>query len=296
MYFSFTTIIGVGYGEIHPVSTGECMFAFLVQVSGVAFEAIIMAGMVNVLADYQGGEFLESYNAIEAHLKRKNLDQQFRNHIRHYYQCIWESNHGAPRWRRLMEELPDNICSAIKLELVSKTLTDMGLFAGITVEDKLQLMDYLNPITFMPGQVISKQGARVPDLFIFTSGTIRIYHDEILMCKQVVTTSFYDGDRELFFNEPRSKTLIAETFVDGWRLKRHHFGRLMHNNRGLRKVVIANGERKFAADFVRWGRHSGFVSGNLVSTMRTPEVFPRNEFPDIEKGMESVEINPQSYL
>jgi signal-transduction protein with cAMP-binding, CBS, and nucleotidyltransferase domain len=172
----------------------------------------------------------------------------------------------------------------------------MGLFIGISVQDKLHLMDYLNPITFMPGQVISKQDTRVPDLFIFTSGTIRIYRDDILLCKQIVTKSFYDGDRELFFNEPRSRTLVAETFVDGWRLKRHHFSRLMHNNRSLRNLVIANAGVKFSTEFGLWSKRIGFVSGNLMSVMRTREIYPADEFPDIEKGMESREIDPGSYL
>lgn len=289
MYFVITTILTIGYGDIHPILTWECIVVVFMQVVGVTFEAFIVAKMVNAISDIQGNSFIVKYDSIQSYLKGKGVSRLFTNHVRHYYQTVWENNHGAPGWNELMRELPESVRSAIKLELCEKAIYGVEIFRGMKQTDKLQLMDNLEAFTMIPGEVIYRQGDPVSDLLIFSSGTVQSYRDDVMFCRQTAEKSFFDGEKEFLFDAPRTKTLIAETFVDGWRLRRHHFGAMLHTNPAMKRLVLTNAKRKYPRDFAGWSRKMDLPEGALdpADGDKQEEIYPSDEFVDFEKGESS---------
>ena len=289
MYFVITTILTIGYGDIHPILTAECVVVIFMQVVGVAFEALVVAKMVTAISDVQGNSFIVKYDSIQGYLKSKGVSRMYTNHVRHYYQTVWESTHGAPGWNELMKELPESVRSAIKLELCEKAIYGVEIFRGMKQSDKLQLMDNLEAFTMIPGEIIYRQGDPVSDLLIFSSGTIQCLRDDVLFCRQTAEKSFFDGEKEFLFDSPRTKTLIAETFVEGWRLRRHHFGEMLHANPALKRLVLTNAKRKYPRDFTGWSRRMDLPEGALDAREgdQQEEIYPSDEFVDFERGESS---------
>jgi hypothetical protein len=52
LYFALTTLSTVGYGDYHPISNLEMMFASLIMMGGVAFFSYIMGNFLEIVSNY----------------------------------------------------------------------------------------------------------------------------------------------------------------------------------------------------------------------------------------------------
>jgi hypothetical protein len=154
-----------------------------------------------------------------------------------------------------LDQVPESIRNGIKLELCERAIFGMELWRGMTNSEMIQLIDYLEAVTFIPEEVICTQhDTMVSDLFIFTSGSYRMLMDGLLIGRQTVVKPVFDGERELIFKEARSKTLIAETFVECWRLKRASLLAMVKANTKLKRLLSSNARRKYPREFSGWNR------------------------------------------
>jgi hypothetical protein len=254
VYYVLTAILTIGYGDVVPVTTRERCVTMIMEVVGVTIESLIIAKMASAASDIQGSTFIVQYNAIRQYLKAKETPAEDLNHVRHYYQTVWATTHGAPTWAELLRDVPESLRNQIKLELCERAIQGLELLRAAHQSDKMQLMDYLQAVTFMPGERICTQNEQLSDLFIFTSGTYRMMRDDVVLGRQTVDNPLFDGERELLLDEPRGKTLIAETFVEAWRLKRYHLWLLVQANSEFKRLVTSNARRRFPQEFSGWHR------------------------------------------
>jgi hypothetical protein len=52
LYFAITTLSTVGYGDYHPISDYEMIFASLIMLGGVAFFSYIMGNFMDIISSY----------------------------------------------------------------------------------------------------------------------------------------------------------------------------------------------------------------------------------------------------
>jgi hypothetical protein len=52
LYFALTTLSTVGYGDYHPVSNIEMLFACIIMMGGVAFFSYIMGNFLEIISSY----------------------------------------------------------------------------------------------------------------------------------------------------------------------------------------------------------------------------------------------------
>lgn len=250
LYFVLTTILTIGFGDIHPVTSVESIVAIVVQAVGVFFEGFLIAKMVSTLADPQARNFLHRYETIRHFLKLKKIDKTVRQHVRHYHQHIWDTTHGAFMWNELFHGLPVSIKNGIKLEICNTAFSRMKLFFGVRQKFLLQILDCTESLVFMPGQYIYTQGDISSELLILKSGLIQIIINGESTATQETGSLLIDGERQLLFEEVRTKTLKAISFVEGWRLKKEQFGMILNSKPTLRRLIFMNAKRAFPNDFL----------------------------------------------
>ena len=92
LYFITATMMAVGYGDLHPVTTPERAFAILVQVIGASFIGVMLATV---------GQLLDSLNArnqaqtskmqeVREYMKDRKLPKELCARIQDYYTNYFE--------------------------------------------------------------------------------------------------------------------------------------------------------------------------------------------------------------
>lgn len=265
IYFVMTTVLTIGFGDIHPITTIESIICIIIELISVVYFAAVIARVVSILNDPYGDKYVVKYAKLNDYLKFQHVDNEDILLVQNYFQYRWDVTHGAPNWDELTKDLPDSIKSAIKLELCKKAFSASSIFKGLNQRYILMMMDTMEAVNYIPGEVIFMQGDMSFDLYIFKTGIIETIIDGSSIGVTTAEKPFVDGERALFFDEPRAKTLRAVSFVDGWRLKKDHFLSLLKSSRNLRMKIFNNAKEKFPADLNLAGTLNNSIKHSVIN-------------------------------
>lgn len=135
VYFAFTTLSTVGFGDFHPKSEWERIITTFILLIGVACFSYIMGDFIGILmslqtvtADNEDSENLSKWLGLLAHFNKnrplkKEMTKKFENYFEYYWQH--DKNYAIQREidKRFMDELPKTIqCDIYKSFLFSDFL------------------------------------------------------------------------------------------------------------------------------------------------------------------------------
>ena len=121
MYFSFTTLTTVGYGDFHPVSNTEILVWSFVLLFGVTVFSFIMGNFIEMLMNFK---IVTAENEDHANLskwfgllarfnKGRPLPREMSTKIEAYFDYFWADDRNysikSEDDKRFMAELPKNI-------------------------------------------------------------------------------------------------------------------------------------------------------------------------------------------
>src|SRR5207248_2130169 len=128
-----------------------------------------------------------------------------------------------------------------RLEMLGR----VGLFAGLSENEKAEVAERLQYAPFARGDVITKQGNTAHWLYIMAFGEVEVRYEPPHGAPQVISTlraGQFFGEMALLTGEARSATVIALTDVECYRLDVKSFQTLMH-----RRPEIAEGMTRVIA-------------------------------------------------
>ncbi|KAK8844938.1 hypothetical protein M9Y10_021111 [Tritrichomonas musculus] len=240
LYFCLTTIFTIGFGDIHPITTAERVLCIFLEITGVLFQGFILARMVTLIQDPNRSAIINSAETLINYLKQKKIDKVYRMHVAHYNQNVWNTTHGAPPWNVLFHGIPTSIKSRITLEFFDDMFSSMPLFRGMRQNFFIKLVGAMEAFTFIPGEIVYQEGECCFDLFFFHSGIIQLVKNGQPYVTQETNKNYIDGEKEFLFQQPREQSLVALTFVDGWRTSREHFCQILNTETRLKKLLFIN--------------------------------------------------------
>lgn len=240
IYFVLTTIFTIGYGDIHSINTAERILCIFLEIIGVLFQGFILAKMVQLIQDPNRSRIINNASTLISYLKNKKIDKVYQKHVAHYSQNVWNTTHGAPPWNVLFSGIPTSIRSRITLEFFDNMFSSMPLFKGMRQNFFLKLIEAMQSFVFIPGEIVYQEGESCFDLFFFSNGIIQLVKNGSPYVTQETNKNYIDGEKEFLFQQPREQSLVALTFVDGWRMSREHFCEITATDSRWRKLLFIN--------------------------------------------------------
>lgn len=103
LYFSFTTLSTVGFGDFAPKSNFERIMGSIIMVFGVTLFSIIMGDFVQILNQFKSfdEEFSDEslysfFSAIRHFNKNKNMNELFKKEIEAHFEFKWFNDRNIP--------------------------------------------------------------------------------------------------------------------------------------------------------------------------------------------------------
>ena len=137
VYFIFTTLSTVGFGDYNPKSEIERIVTTVILLVGVACFSYIMGQFIEILmnlqtvtAENEDSENLSKWLGLLAHFNRnrplpKKMTKQFEVYFEYYWQNDKNYAIQSEEDRRFMNELPNNIRTDIYKEFLFADLLYM---------------------------------------------------------------------------------------------------------------------------------------------------------------------------
>lgn len=227
IYWAFTTLTTVGYGDITAKSIPQMLYSCCVQFVGVGVFGYILSNMAGLLArsDAAREHHMDNLDKVETFMKLHHIPADLRGRIRSYYHYMWLNKKGYQD-HTLLEGLPAKIQSELFFHINQGILSQVPFLKGADQELLEELMNELKPQVFVPGEKIFKIDEPGHALFFIHQGQVEIQARDHSRLALLEKGAFF-GEMALISERPRMATAIAHGFCDIYVLEKSLFDKVM---------------------------------------------------------------------
>lgn len=226
VYWTFTTLTTVGYGDISARTIAQMLYSCGVQVVGVGVFGFVLSNVAGLLArsDAAREHHMDNLDKIETFMNLHQTPPELRGKIRAYYHYMWSSKKGYQD-QTLLEGLPSKIQSELFLHINRTIIERVPFLRGAERELLGELMNELKPRVFVPGERIFRIDEAGDALYFIHSGDVEVLSRDNGTIARLGEGAFF-GEMALISDSPRTATVRATTFCDLYCLPRDSFQRV----------------------------------------------------------------------
>jgi len=227
IYWSFTTLTTVGYGDITAKTPQQMLFACGVQIVGVGVFGFVLSNVASLLSrmDAAREHHMDSLDKVETFMRSNHLPTELRTKVRTYFHYIWK-NHRGYRDNSVLSDLPNKLQSELYFFINRSMIEKVPLFRHAGQEMLEDLMNELKPRIFAPGERVFRAGDPGDALYFIHNGQIEILSSDNSLIARLDEGACF-GEMALMSDKPRSATASASTYCNVYQLTRASFDRVV---------------------------------------------------------------------
>lgn len=223
VYWSFTTLTTVGYGDISAKTNPQMLYACLIQFIGVGVFGYVLSNVASLLArnDAAREHHMNNLDRVELYMNTHEIPSQLRSKVRSYYHYMWHNKKGYQD-NSIIEDLPVKIQSELYLHINKPILEKVPFLKDAHVDLIEDLMHQLEFRICVPGERIFRKGDVGDAMYFVHKGSVHIVDDNGEPIATLGEGAFF-GEMALISNSHRSRTAKATDFCELYVLEKSHF-------------------------------------------------------------------------
>lgn len=250
MYWTFTTITTVGYGDLTPRHMAERWYAMMCMMIGTLVFGQVVANITEILESAGGGHkaMQARLNALHAFMREKKLSYELQVRIRRHFRFYWQravtlDDAHDELLRQLSAPLRHDVVKAMYRSVISA----LPVFSLLEDENFWDAMlRAMQPHLISPDETLITQGRLGNEMFLVTHGRLEVFYTptSVLRTTQAepkhirnITTGGHVGEIALFSafdlrdgslnsedrRDLRSATVIARAHCELFAIERQSF-------------------------------------------------------------------------
>lgn len=203
LYFTFTILTSVGFGNISPETNNEKVFSIFAMMLGSLMSAAVFGNVSSIMLRlYQGTEdYHEKTTRVKEFIKFHRIPGPLARRLLDSNQRTWWETSGVDM-AGVLRSFPDGLQADICLHLNRTLLNKCPAFHNASPGFLRALSMKLKTVHIPPGDAIVHQGDQLPAIYFVGKGTIEISRDNIV-CAILGTNDVFGEDLRSALLEPR---------------------------------------------------------------------------------------------
>ncbi|KAL7150722.1 hypothetical protein ABFS83_05G132500 [Erythranthe nasuta] len=176
IYWSIVTATTTGYGDLHPVNTGEMVFDIFFVLFNLGLNSYIIGNMTNLIvqATFRTRKFREGLNAASSFAKRNHLPARLQDQMIAHLSLRYRTDSEGLQQQETLDALPKAIRSSILHFLFYSLVDKVYLFQGVSNDLLFQLVSEMQAEYFPPREDIILRNEAPTDLYILVNGAMEL--------------------------------------------------------------------------------------------------------------------------
>ncbi len=175
VYWSFSTMTTVGYGDLVPVTTGERLYACMAMILGATIFGYVIGNVatMSMASDIAKMRRQEKINNVVGYMKEKSISIDLRQKVESYLDFYFEQCSGFEE-THLLDELP-GVLRARVYEFMHGPSVDKftaTLFRGIQREAANRIVARLRTEVFVKGDIVFRQNDIGDSMYLVETGVV----------------------------------------------------------------------------------------------------------------------------
>ena len=217
LYWAFTTVATVGYGDITPITMEEKIFAMATMIISSGVFAYTL-GSIGTLVSKQNAlenSYRETFVSVNSYMKTKKLPKDLQFRVRRYLDYLWEKKKkNKTDEKEVLELLSEPLRDEIFGYINANILRTCKVFDQFEDNFVIQFTRTLENETYAPGDSIFEEGEMSHKIYYITGGIISIYQAASLMIYKNLKNKNYFGEISFFLETKRSASAQCKEFSD----------------------------------------------------------------------------------
>jgi len=230
VYYITTTILTIGYGDIHPFTFNEICVVIGVEAFGVFFYNFLVSNMVSIVADPSRNSFLSKYQRIYSAFKWRGISDESMCELLRYYEYVWERDRDRADFYETASKMPEGLQKRLALALHMEVFNKVDALRGASEEALEKVAMALRPRIFTPGDFLIKVGRVSSRMYFVTEGKIdMISGSGTLLNVLDGANGCVLGEASVINGSEEVASAIAETYVEAFELMKEDFDEIVQD-------------------------------------------------------------------
>ena len=209
IYYVFTTLTTVGFGDIAAYTINERVFAIILMGFGVGFYSYTISNLSTIMEnmDIRSANLKTRLATLNEFAKDSNLPKELKAKIRRHIVHNHEQNiYSWFSHDSLLKELPASLRTEISLHMHQKIVERVGFFQDKDPGFISYIVPTLKNITFKSGEVMFQEGDYADEVYFIIFGRVNLKASNGVVFKTYVQGSYF-GEVEILENTNRTYTV-----------------------------------------------------------------------------------------
>jgi cyclic nucleotide gated channel alpha 3 len=217
LYWAFTTMSTVGYGDIYPVNETERVFAIASMVVACCCFAMVVGGLQQVLAKFgqERQEFDRMLLKTMRYLRSQRVNRELQYKVKRYLEHNFDNKSQTSMDPKLMENLSDNLKSEVMVALLLPIMEQFPLFKQSSRLFLVRMCTGTQTHRHAPGDVVADPGTVASSMyFVVTGRLVMIKVGRSNETPSQYYEGYWIGELNLFISETRAYTILSVSFSE----------------------------------------------------------------------------------
>ncbi|KAL4477342.1 hypothetical protein ABPG72_002336 [Tetrahymena utriculariae] len=214
VYFSFITMVTVGYGDITPISLQEKVFVIFMVVYSCGAFGYIVSSIGNIFTERAQikAKYKSQLVDIIHYMRTRNIDQTIQSQVFQYLHYLEQMDHyNHQKGEQIVQKLSPYLQSQINMNSYYPFLNKTNIFKlnfknSILVNSSLKMKE----LTFGPGQIIFNENDCDNRIFYILKGEVQLSNNNHNICVKDENDNCF-GISEFFSGEARNLQAKSKT-------------------------------------------------------------------------------------
>ncbi|KAF4367025.1 hypothetical protein G4B88_016737 [Cannabis sativa] len=177
IYWSIVTLTSIGYGDLHPVNSGEMVFDILYMLFILALQAYLIGNMTNLVVHgtARTRKFRDTIQGASSFAQRNQLPERLQEQMLAHLCLKFRTDSEGLQQQETLEALPKAIRSSITHHLFYSLVDNVYLFRGVSKDLLFQLVSEMKAEYIPPKEDVILQNEAPTDLYILVTGAVACY-------------------------------------------------------------------------------------------------------------------------
>eukprot|EP00736_Rhodelphis_marinus_P009441 Rmarinus@m.25663 len=221
IYWAFTTLTTVGYGDIIPQTDSERVYALFAMVMGASIFGYIVGNLASLFtsSNKQIQQRKEQMKEVISFMKEKHLPKDLQERIWQYFDYVHKAQ-GDFDEHKILCRLSPTLRREVALYLFKDLIRRVPFFRTCDMDFVTAIVTRLMPLKFEDGDTICREGEIGKHIFIVKSGSVSLMKNlrECGIPHDITVTSLYSGsifgEVEVLLDVKRYYSVLATTTVE----------------------------------------------------------------------------------
>ena len=242
LYWAFTTMTTVGYGDILPVTRDERIVAILVMIIGATLFGYVIGNVAATTMSHDIAKARKEDRLLEvsSYLREKHVSRSVRKKVEEFFHYLYETRSAFDE-QEILSELPKSTRDKILIHLHSDDALKFknSIFKLLNRQEACLLLSFMKPQVYSANDIVYETGDPGNALYLVQEGSIIELKEEDDDDNPYRTyrEGYYFGEKALMLNILRLSTTKSKTLSTVLILSKNIIGRMVDSSHEVENAL-----------------------------------------------------------